>query len=511
MIAREDRDILIAGAGPTGLMLALQLARRGVPFRLISGAAGPGEHSRAMMVNARSLEFYDQFGLADSMVQQGIILHAAHLRAATASGSREVVSFTFGQLGEGISPYPYALVYPQDDHERFLVRALADSGGRVEWNTTLLGFTQDGNGVQATLRTPDGSEQEVRAGYVCGCDGAHSRVRQTLGIGFPGGTYDQLFYVADVQIEGASRTDLVMNLGEQSLVLLLPVRSSGMHRLIGLVRPELSTRDDLTFDDVRTDAEALIGLRVGAVNWFSHYRVHHRVAERFQVGRAFLLGDAGHIHSPVGGQGMNTGLGDAVNLGWKLAAVQQGRATPDLLDSYEAERIGFARQLVDTTDRVFTPMVAQGLLGELTRRVVAPLFLAVASRFAATRHMAFRTLSQTQVHYEHSPLSQGQAGHVHGGDRLPWTGDNYPPLRTMDWQVHVYGAADPALRPECEALGLTLHQFEFSDGARHAGMATGAAYLVRPDGYVALAASAGAATALRAYASQHGLRFGTPA
>ena len=168
---------------------------------------------------------------------------------------------------------------------------------------------------------------------------------------------------------------MFVNMGEHILCLMLPVRSTGMQRLIGLVPPDLSHRHDLTFEDIRAPVERLAGVRVTEVNWFSAYRVHHRVADRFQVGRAFLLGDAGHIHSPAGGQGMNTGIGDAVNLGWKLAQVVQGRAPAALLESYEAERIGFARRLVATTDRVFAPMVHGGVRGALMRRVLAPLVL----------------------------------------------------------------------------------------------------------------------------------------
>src|SRR5262249_53085675 len=158
-------------------------------------------------------------------------------------------------------------------------------------------------------------------------------------------------------------------------------------------------------------------ISVTDVNWFSTYRVHHRVAERFRVGRALLLGDAAHIHSPAGGQGMNTGIGDAINLGWKLAQVLQGRAAPALLDSYEPERIGFARTLVSTTDRAFRPMVAEGIKGEFTRRVLAPLFMTIATRFALSRHAIFRIISQTRIHYAGSRLSEGKAGEVEGGDR----------------------------------------------------------------------------------------------
>ena len=510
----KHAPVLIAGAGPTGLNLALSLARRSVPFRILSESEGPGEHSRAMVVQARTLEFYGQYGFADEMIEQGVIAGAAHLReGGNDARGREVVSFSFKDLGEGLSPYPFALAYPQDDHERFLVDKLKALGAAVEWRSRLTGFTQDGDGVRATI-VCDGQTEETKACYVCGCDGARSMVRETLGVGFPGGTYDQLFFVADVKIDRGFERDLYINLGEHILTLMFPVRSSGMQRLIGLVPPELSERSDLTFEDIRSQIEKLLDIRVTEVNWFSKYRVHHRVADRFRIGRAFLLGDAGHIHSPVGGQGMNTGIGDSVNLGWKLAHVLQGRADPSLLDSYERERIAFARSLVSTTDRAFTPIVTEGLKGELTRKFLAPLFVTAATHFALSRHAIFRLVSQTRIHYSDSPLSEGRAGEVRGGDRLPWVrigadgdGDNFLPLRSLDWQVHVYGEIEDGLASACRQIGLAAHIFAWSDAANHAGLEQDAMYLIRPDGHIALASAEQSAAKLGAFVERFGLRF----
>ena len=200
-----------------------------------------------------------------------------------------MTSFSFRDLGDGISPYPFALAYPQDDHERFLIGKLNEGGCSVEWESKLTDFTVNDDGIRASI-SRHGRTEEARADYICGCDGAHSRVRETLKIGFPGGTYDQVFYVADVRIGRGFDRDLYVNLGKQILTLLFPVRSSGMKLLIGLVPPELSDRTDLTFDDIRQRVERQLDVRVVDVNWFSTYRVHHRVAERFREGRAFLLG-----------------------------------------------------------------------------------------------------------------------------------------------------------------------------------------------------------------------------
>ena len=464
-----------------------------------------------MVVQARTLEFYGQYGFAGEVIEQGVVAETAHVREGGESGSREVLSITFKEMGAGLSPYPFALAYPQDDHERFLIAKLKDAGCEVEWGAKLTGFSEDGDGVSATIEHKDGRVEQAESTYICGCDGARSCVRETLGLGFPGGTYEQLFYVADVKIARGFSRDLYINLGEHILTLMFPVRSSGMQRLIGLVPPELSQRENLGFEDIRAQVEPLLDIKVTKVNWFSTYRVHHRVADKFRVGRAFLVGDAGHIHSPAGGQGMNTGIGDAVNLGWKIAHVLQNRADTSLLDTYEPERIGFARSLVSTTDRAFTGLVGEGAAGEFTRRIVAPLVFGVVTRFSLGRHAIFRTISQTRIHYPDSPLSQGDAGDVHGGDRLPWAGahaqDNFEPLRSLDWQAHVYGEADKDLETACRELHLPLHAFAWSDSAKDAGLKRDALYLVRPDGYVALASSEQSVSKLRTFVEQFHLRF----
>jgi hypothetical protein len=222
-----------------------------------------------------------------------------------------------------------------------------------------------------------------------------------------------------------------------------------------------------------------------------------------------LLGDAAHIHSPAGGQGMNTGIGDAINLAWKLAAVAAGRAPDKLLDSYEAERIGFARRLVATTDRVFSFATAAGRIADIIRTRVAPVLIPMAAAFEAVRDYMFRTVSQITLNYRHGPLSRGAAGHVHGGDRLPWVrvdaADNFATLASMDWQVHVYGSASVELAAWCAAHTLPLHKFGWRSEYEAAGLARDALYLLRPDTYVALADASGAPDALARYFADHGI------
>ena len=355
-------QILIVGAGPTGLVLALCLAHHGIKARIIDKNSGPGQASRAMAVQARTLEFYQQLGFADEMVAQGIKMERLHLRER----GRDIASLSFPDMGAGLSPYPFMLCFPQDDHERFLVEKLRNVGIEVEWGVALQQFTQDDAGGRAILDT-GGRPETCDFAYLCGCDGAHSRVRHGLDIAFPGGTYDQLFYVADVKIALQTGHDMFANLSPNGFLLMLPVRSRGMQRLIGIVPQHLADHANLTFEDIRPGAEAVLGMQVTQVNWFSTYFVHHRVAGRFRRGRCFLAGDAAHVHSPAGGQGMNTGIGDAVNLAWKLAHAAQGRADPAILDTYGQERIAFARKLVATTDKIFQAMVGKGFGSRLLR------------------------------------------------------------------------------------------------------------------------------------------------
>ena len=321
-----------------------------------------------------------------------------------------------------LSPFPYALIYPQDEHERLLIDRLAEAGVQVERQTELVAFEETAAGVRARLRHADGGTNTCEAAYLAGCDGAHSAVREGLRIGFPGGTYNHLFYVADVDARGAVMNgELHGALDTTDFLIVFPLKDDGRARLIGTVRTDAEHQhDELSWDDVSQRVIEWMRIDVERVNWFSTYRVHHRVADQFRKGRAFLLGDAAHIHSPVGGQGMNTGIGDAVNLAWKIADVVHGRADASLLDSYEPERIAFARRLVATTDQAFTGVTSDGAIARRVRLNIVPAVAPALFSFRAARRFMFRTISQTAVHYRGSSLSEGRAGGVHGGDRLPW-------------------------------------------------------------------------------------------
>jgi 2-polyprenyl-6-methoxyphenol hydroxylase-like FAD-dependent oxidoreductase len=482
--------VLIIGAGPTGLVLALWLTRLGVRVRIIDKTAEPGTTSRAVAVQARTLELYRQVDLADAVVEGGVKVAAANLWVR---GTR-LARVPLQRLGEGLSPFPYPLTYPQDAHERLLIQRLETLGVNVERPAELVRFDQNTEGVRAVLKGSDRSEEICEAAYLAGCDGARSTVREALATGFPGGTYSGLFYVADVDAAGpVADGEIHVDLEEADFLAVFPLKGSGRLRLIGPVswEPDREHRE-LNFDDIGERAIKNLKLTIARANWFSTYHVHHRVAARFREGRAFLLGDAAHIHSPVGGQGMNTGIGDAVNLAWKLAAVLKGAAGDDLLATYELERIRFARRLVATTDRLFTLITKQGAVARWLRTRLVPRIAPVIFRLAPVRRFLFRTVSQIGVNYRHSPLSVGAAGAVQGGDRLPWVRleqgkDNFAPLASLTWQVHVYGEPRQGLAEVCAEFQVPLHLFAWQTLMRHAGLRRAAVYLVRPDGYVALA------------------------
>jgi len=404
------------------------------------------------------------------------------------------------------------LIYPQDEHERLLIERLTASGVAVERNTELVEFEDAAGGVRAHLKRADGILETCEAAYLAGCDGAHSNVREALTIGFPGGTYAHLFYVADVEAAGAAMNgELHVALDTTDFLAVFPLKGEGRARLIGTVREDPQVRHDtLSWNDVSQRVIEWMRIDIQRVNWFSTYRVHHRVADHFRSGRAFLLGDAAHIHSPVGAQGMNTGIGDAVNLAWKLAAVLGNRADASLLDTYEPERIAFARRLVATTDEAFTGVTSDGALARLVRLHIVPILFPLITRLASLRRVMFRTVSQIAVNYRDSSLSEGSAGMVHGGDRLPWVKlnvngieDNFAPLTSLDWQVHVYGEAAPTIQAMCDARRLPLHTFPWRSDMDRAGLQRNAVYLVRPDGYVGLADSLGSATTITSYLDKY--------
>jgi 2-polyprenyl-6-methoxyphenol hydroxylase-like FAD-dependent oxidoreductase len=491
------------------LVLALWLTRFGIGVRIIDKLPAAGTTSRALAVQGRTLEFYQQFGFAQDVIDRGHKVSAVNLWVK----SRPAARVPLGNLGQGLTPFPFPLIFPQDEHETLLINRLSALGVEIERQVELADFEDRGGEIRATLRK-SGTEEVGSYAYLAGCDGARSRVREVLGTGFPGGTYDHLFYVADVEAAGSPMNgELHIDLDEADFLAVFPLRDTGRARLIGSVRDDAAKdHEHLNFEDVRGRGMQNLRIEVKNVNWFSTYRVHHRVAQQFRKGRAFLLGDAAHVHSPVGGQGMNTGIGDSVNLAWKLAAALKEPRSSPLLDSYEPERIAFARRLVATTDRAFTAVISTSAFARFVRTKAIPAFAPALFRVPAMGRFAFRTVSQITVNYRDSALSRGSAGRLHGGDRLPWVKigqgeeDNFAALTSMDWQIHVYGHPTLELRTLADGRKIPLHVFPWGAGMRHAGLRRDAAYLIRPDGYIGLVDSAGSAVVIGTYLSEKSLR-----
>ncbi|MEF9898784.1 MAG: FAD-dependent monooxygenase [Pseudomonas sp.] len=502
-------EVLIIGAGPTGLVLALWLSKQGVSVRIIDKTSGPGTTSRALAVQARTLELYRQLDLTTAIVERGRQVPAANLWVKGHAAAR----LPLNSIGAGFTPYPFLHIYPQDEHEQLLIDRLQAFTIDVERNTELSDFTQDDQGIKARLRHADGTLEHCQASYLAGCDGAGSTVRKALGIGFPGGTYQQVFYVADVQASGpALNGELHVDLDEADFLAVFPLAGDGRARLIGTVRDARAEHpEQLRFDDVGQRAIEHMNVQVEQVNWFSTYRVHHRVAEHFSQTRTFLLGDAAHIHSPAGGQGMNTGIGDAINLAWKLASVLRGEARQSLLDTYQIERSAFAQRLVATTDQVFNFVTADGRLAALLRTHLAPRLLPRVLAFRSAQAFLMRTVSQITLNYRYMPLSYGDAGSLQGGDRLPWVAedgrDNFSGLSRICWQVQVYGAVSASLVQWCSRRGIPVDVFAWSPAHESAGLVRDAVYLIRPDTYIALVWSNADAAVLETYFAERGLNL----
>lgn len=503
-----NSDVLIVGAGPTGLMLANQLARRGVRVKIIDRHSGPAQQSRALAVQARTLEIYSKLGIADRALALGQTGSGANLWA----GGRWTARIPLGDIGQDLSAFPYVLILGQDDNEHIMGKHLHDQGIDVQWNTELLKFEQHSDSVTAILKTADGATEEVSAAYMAGCDGARSAVREQSGITFPGAPYEHVFFVADTVATGPMRPgELNIYLWRDGFHLLFPMRGQDHWRIVGILPPQLrnseSARENLSFDDVipaiRSEAGAALDFK--SCSWFSTYRIHHRCAAKFRDRRCFLLGDAAHIHSPAGGQGMNTGLQDAYNLAWKLALVVQGRAAPSLLDSYEQERQPVAQRLLATTDRLFMLLVSDGWLTKMFRTSLVPRLIGFAMTIRRVRTLAFRTVSQIGIRYRHSPLSRTlpglPAGAPCGGDRFPWlklrldaghaAADLYQQLSDTAFKLLVIGQPAPAEGLLDAGELLHIHMVD-DDAANAAELArvniTGPAfYLLRPDGHVAIA------------------------
>ncbi|GAA1682884.1 2-polyprenyl-6-methoxyphenol hydroxylase [Citricoccus zhacaiensis] len=571
---RVSTDVLVIGAGPTGLMAGAWCARLGLQSLVVDGKAGPTRESRALAVQARSLEVYRQLGLAQA------VLDGATPAASVSPGFRHRTLGTvrLDRVGQQLTPFPGITIFEQSANEELLARHLRDQHRPVAWGTSFRSFVTDpraagpGGAVTAELDSPEGLVQ-VSARYVVAADGASSAVRRALGIAFEGATNRFEFYVLDAYGVTGTESGITLRASREHFMLAFPLGDDGRGgrraRLLGILRAEDPSPADPgqgagpdsdpgngpdhgplasspaaaeARDEARARASLAeeFGVRYAGTDWYSTYRVHHRVAAAFRAGRVFLAGDAAHIHSPVGAQGMNTGLQDAQNIVCTIADVLAGREPEDVLDRYESERRPVALNLVRTTDVVFGAVTSMAPLARLLRTRVfplaAPALLRVAPRIPLGGRM-FGYLSQIRIHYwmpgteaDHTGARRRHRGTVLGR-RLPWVpdagptgpvpggdgrGDNHEALNTAEWQVHAYGpAADRWARDladrhrEKDRAGPVRANGARADGghvaagdgpasyteaglpvlrfraAPEAGLPDGTALLIRPDGFVA--------------------------
>ncbi|HLM59767.1 MAG TPA: FAD-dependent monooxygenase, partial [Pyrinomonadaceae bacterium] len=421
-----ETEVLIVGAGPTGLALACQLVRYGVDFVIFDRKEKITDLSKAIGVQARTLEIYEQMDLATRAVEQGAIARAANI---VAKGETRA-SIRLSDIGKDLSPFPFALLLEQSKNEGLLYDYLQSHGKEVRWQTALETISQDGEKVTATIKNAVCEIETIRAEYLVGCDGAKSLVRRGLNFEFDGDTIDALFYVADVEMEFAGNHDeIYVSFGADSFVALFPLKEENYWRIVGnLPEAEGERREESAVDYEETEARVRelleMPLEIKGVKWFSVYRVHSRRVDKFSEGRVFLAGDAAHIHTPAGGQGMNTGIGDAYNLAWKLAFVLRGWAGGEsLLDTYNTERLENAKNLLQTTDRAFNFAAQDDLLSRFVRTHVFPVAAEFALKFDWVKHAVFPLVSQIGINYRHSPLSvhaDDEDFKIKAGARMPY-------------------------------------------------------------------------------------------
>jgi 2-polyprenyl-6-methoxyphenol hydroxylase-like FAD-dependent oxidoreductase len=490
----SDCQVLVVGAGPTGLTLAAQLLARGIRTRIIDKAEGPAPHSRALGIHARTLELLDSMGLADDFVARGH--RVTHLRMY--AGGRRLLNLNLAHNG---SRYPFVLHLPQSETEALLRARVRELGGFIEQDVELVHLTDRGDDVETTLRDGAGREVETSAGYVVGCDGAHSRVRHELGVAFEGQPYPQDWLLADVALHGAGSPDAVhLFFRPDGLPLTCIPLGRDRWRLVMANAGDRAGRQP-SFDEIQ-DAVAQRApwpIRISDPAWVGSFRCHLRSASTYRRGRVLLAGDAVHIHTPAGGQGMNTGMIDAQNLAWKLALVAGGRAPDGLLDTYGQERMPVASGVLELTDRIVGLMTMRSPAKRAVRDAVIPV---VTSLPAMQRRVA-RRLSQVSVAYPAGPLvlpDGERSGHsAHGGprpgERAPdiavHTSDGtsrlYEQLRTGRHVLVASGVDEVAA---LDAAGMTRDELVIPVIGR---IGDGGVTLVRPDGIVAARSREGTA------------------
>lgn len=454
-------DVAVVGAGPTGLMLACELAMRGVRVELLERRAQEPNITRAFAVHARTMELFDARGLVEDILRRGFAVGAV----APAPGAMISLS------DELQMRYPFILMVPQSGTELVLTARAEQLGVKVVRGAEVVHLEQDGDGVSIGLAGGDG----VRPRYVVGCDGAHSAVRRLLGINFVGNQYETHIMLSDVHLTDPPAELMFAKANSEGVVLVLPF-GDGWYRTIAWDRRSEHTplTEPVALVEVRDAFARIAGEDFGMseMRWSSRFLSERRQARHYRAGRVFLAGDAAHVHSPIGGQGMNTGIGDAMNLGWKLAGAVRGSGPEWLLDSYESERHPVGAGVLAMTDAL-----NQLVLGRsATRRLLQRLIIRAITRFPWSRRMMAERLSGVGVAY----ARRSRRDHRLVGRRVPDVDCNgtrlYQVLRSGGFILLTRGPLDRTI----EWPGL--------DHVSHCDPELPQAVLVRPDGYIAWAA-----------------------
>lgn len=460
-------DVLIVGSGPVGLFLANECARRKIRYRIVECRASQSEHSKALAIFPRTLEIFDMAGVVGPFVER-----ANRVTCATViSHDRTLARMQFTPHE---SPYPYVAMVPQDVTEKLLVENLRRQGGAVEYETTFVSATQSDDCVRATLERK-GERTEISAAYVVGCDGAHSAVRHLLNLPFEGAEYHASFMLADVETNETLPCDEMQLCPHESGPVAIFPMSATRRRVVATVEKAEGDAPSLGLVRQVLAFRGPAGIEVRNLHWSSYFRIHHRQVANLRVGRMFVAGDAAHIHSPFGGQGMNTGLQDVWNLVWKLDFALRGCGGENLLDSYTAERRPVIKHVVDVTDFMTRAMGTPSKLAQAARNTVIP----VVSRLAPFQHAFVQTLSELGVAYRGSPMVEGP-GERYFDDRLCGGAGICSRFLLLMGE-----SADASTAEAARQLCASFPDIVESRTARRRGIT-----LLRPDGYIAYSSSA---------------------
>ncbi|HLY68113.1 MAG TPA: FAD-dependent monooxygenase [Puia sp.] len=490
--ATQKTQVVIVGAGPTGLSLAIQLMRYKIDFIILEKNGATTPFSKALVVQARTLEIFEEVNIAQKAIAEGKATMALN---AYENGKRKFKIDVNG-LGEGISQFPFALSLEQCKTEKLLVDYLTENGKIISWNSTFTRFIESENGITAYYRTADNGEIRIEADYIVGADGASSLIRHQENFGFEGDTAASLFYVSDVKIKSPviSKNELYMFLIKKGFTLFFPMQGEGHYRIVGILPDANENQTEFYFEELIPDLKKQVAVPLDFIEtrWFSTYKVHSRKANNFRKGRCFIAGDAAHIHTPAGGQGMNTGIQDAYNLAWKVALTYQVKVNDAILESYSIEREKNARDLLNTTDKMFGIMRGSNFYWNFLRLQVFPLIARIVIKSKSFRKRIFPLLSQTGITYHNSPLTiKSSTANIHAGIRMPYfvfkNGKNiFEFLREPCFKILFFGDEEKANFQKVIQCSLSVTKFAFSEIPGSIFKSKKNFYvLLRPDNHIA--------------------------